>query len=183
MLTSFSDCGCLPGFEDTFDTGCSECPVDFYREHGDSVCRSCPLNSGTPGAANSAGTACLCKPGFQLEASNCMACLLGTFKSALAMLECSACPGNSISPPSSSAQEDCICHAGFYPDYLSDASCVPCALLGPGARDSAKSTQEQLTASRTPARRHAKTVFVQGGRRRKRSLVYQALTMKLLSLA
>ena len=38
--------------------------------------------------------------------------------------------------------------------------CLPCALLGPGARDSAKSTQEQLTASRTPARRHAKTVFV-----------------------
>ena len=139
MLTSFSDSGCLPGFEDTFDTGCSECPVDFYREHGDSVCRSCPLNSGTPGAANSAGTACLCKPGFQLEASNCMACLLGTFKSALAMLECSACPGNSISPPSSSAQEDCICHAGFYPDYLSDASCVcrvHCWVLVPGTAPS-----------------------------------------------
>jgi hypothetical protein len=58
-----SDCGCLPGFEGTFDTGGSECPVDFYKEAGDAVCRSCPLNSGTPGAASSAGTACVYKPG------------------------------------------------------------------------------------------------------------------------
>jgi hypothetical protein len=38
--------------------------------------------------------------------------------------------------------------------------CVPCALLGPGARDSAQCTPARITASRIPAPRHAKTVFV-----------------------
>jgi hypothetical protein len=59
-----SDCGCVPGFEGTFDTGCVECPIDFYRDTGDAACRPCPLNSGTPGAASSDSTACVCRPGF-----------------------------------------------------------------------------------------------------------------------
>ncbi len=53
------------------------------------------------------------------------------------------------------------------PDFTTSTSqtppllCVPCALLGPGARDSAQCTPARLTASRIPAQRHAKTVFVQ----------------------
>ena len=62
-----------------------------------------------------------------------MACLPGTFKSALAMLACSACPGTSTSPPSSSAQEDCVRSAGFYHDYLSDAPSFMCAVCTVGS--------------------------------------------------
>jgi hypothetical protein len=126
-----SACACLPGFEGTFDTGCIECPVDFYRAAGDAVCRPCPLNSGTPSSASIAPMACVCKPGFQPEASNCIACAAGSFKTALAMLACSACPGNSTSQPSSSAQEDCVCNAGFY--HLPDAQSFVCAVCTAGS--------------------------------------------------
>ena len=94
--------------------------MDFYREASDTVCRPCPLNSGTPGAASSHSTACICKPGFMPESSNCVACPAGTFKPALAMLACSSCPADSTSAPSSSAQADCVCKAGFYENYMLD---------------------------------------------------------------
>jgi hypothetical protein len=101
--------------------------VDFYRAAGDAACRPCPLNSGTPGAASSDSTACACRPGFQLEASSCTACLVGSFKPSLAMLACTACPANSTSLPSSNAQEDCVCSVGFYQQDLSDTFvCVLC---------------------------------------------------------
>ena len=38
----------------------------------------------------------------------------------IAMLACSACPSNSTSTPSSSGQEDCLCTAGVYDNYISD---------------------------------------------------------------
>jgi hypothetical protein len=74
---------------------------------------------------------CVCKQGFQPEASNCIACPAGSFKTVLVMLACSAYPGNSTSPPSSSAQEDCVCIAGFY--HLPDTQSFVCAVCTAGS--------------------------------------------------
>jgi hypothetical protein len=56
--------------------------------------------------------------------------------------------------------------AGFYHEYLSDAPSFVCTVCTtgswcPGQRAIISGTPARLTASRIPAQRHAKTVFVQ----------------------
>ena len=133
--TSQEDCKCLPGFEGTFDTGCTACQVDYFKP-GDTPAQSCTActqlqaNLGTTGPASDAASDCMCKPGFFLEsnADTCIHCAPATYKPEIAnLLECSACPANSNSTIASKSVEDCICDVGFFRDVGVGAGAFSCA--------------------------------------------------------
>jgi hypothetical protein len=123
-----SDCTCLPGFEGSYNSGCTQCPLDSFRAAADSVCRACPINAGTPAPGATAESACVCKPGFHPAPALCAACPINTYKPELASAPCSACPVNSTSPPASSSREHCTCGPGFVHDYSAGAvfACAAC---------------------------------------------------------
>lgn len=133
--TSQEDCKCLPGFQGTFDTGCTACQVDYFKpgDTPDQGCTSCTqlqANLGTTGPASGDASDCMCKPGFFLEsnADTCIHCAPATYKPEIAnLLECSACPANSNSTIASKSVEDCICDVGFFRDVGVGAGAFSCA--------------------------------------------------------
>ena len=108
------------------------CPFNHYSTEGSEVCTACANSSqallpniitveqckcvaGSEGTYDAACT--LCPPGeFQADpdGGDCDPCVGGTYSSGRGNLICSACPGNSTSPPSSEGPTDCSCLAGFF---------------------------------------------------------------------
>jgi hypothetical protein len=159
---------CSPCSAGTFkvgngSAGCTECPAGTYSDAQGAVsvgtCEQCPTASHSPaGSSNlfncscSAGytgppTACVgCSPGlFKTAAgsSPCLPCAPGTYSSEYAQPgNCSACPANTFSPPSSDGLLKCICNAGYsgsdgsaceecpmgaYKSLNGSAACTDCA--------------------------------------------------------
>jgi hypothetical protein len=130
---SQTDCKCVSGFQGTFDTGCTACPVDYFKasdtpDHGCTACTQLRANLGTIGDASGDASDCVCKPGFFLDSDVCMHCASGTYKPEIAnLLECSACPANSASAIASTNVDDCICDVGFFRDLgVGSFSCALC---------------------------------------------------------
>ena len=69
---------CPPGSEpNANDDGCGKCPADRYSEStGVELCAQCDANMGTGGAEGSVD--CVCKAGFYMGASKCVACEANT---------------------------------------------------------------------------------------------------------
>ena len=133
--TSESDCKCLPGFQGTFDTGCTACAVHYFKASStpDQACTACihlGPHLGTSGPAGDDASDCMCKPGFYLESTSgiCTPCAPATYKPELGnLVACSACPPNSTSTSASQNIEACICETGFFRDSgVASVSCAVC---------------------------------------------------------
>ena len=124
---------------------CKPCPADMYKPTvGEDECQDCPLHASTNQDSGSAF--CQCDPGFSgpenpTNHTDCVACVLGYYKTHFGPGECTPCPPGTYSEevrPAVHEADVCeACPAGTYQPLSganSSAACVPCprGTFGPG---------------------------------------------------
>lgn len=111
-------------------TVCQPCFEGYYMPaSGYAECVQCPRNSSSP-AGSDRLAACVCNNGFYghpgsdewFPDSQCLVCPQNYFCSAGNQYSCRA---NSLAPPGSDAQSDCLCRAQYYSDN-STSTCLKC---------------------------------------------------------
>ena len=117
--TDAAACLCVPGTGGDAPTeGCEDCPVGDYKESlANEQCDQCPESASTTGPRSNFITFCLCEPGhfglIETVASECTACLPGTYAVNRGQPRCDPCPLNSGSTISGSiTYTDCLCDPG-----------------------------------------------------------------------
>ena len=98
---------------------CVSCPTGQYLEYvseDEMRCRTCPVNSHTPSAANATSVLdCECEAAHTSSSRICEECELGTFKPEFGNVSCTVCQANTnTTAPGRSAAFDCLCVPGFY---------------------------------------------------------------------
>lgn len=103
-----TDCTCDPGYTGPDGGPCESCPLgDFKALNGSAPCDTCGINTYSNGSsasscvqchANSTASAgsslksdCLCDPGFELLADECVQCVPGKFKGGSGNEACQLC--------------------------------------------------------------------------------------------
>ena len=98
----------------------------MYVSHPIPSCGACPASS-TSAVASPSILSCECLPGHTgANGQQCVACAAGTYtETPMPALTCTACPPNTISPPTSGTLSACACNSGYTgPD---GGTCTPCA--------------------------------------------------------
>ena len=131
---------------------CTDCPADQYSAavaQVTSTCTSCPANSQGPAGSSTTAT-CQCNVGYTgANGQECLACVQGTYKTAVGAQACTlcgnntfssavaansssvcaVCQGNSTSNRGSTRQSDCHCFKGYLTKHLGsgNATCQMCS--------------------------------------------------------
>lgn len=131
-------CECNAGYFQTNSSSihpvCTPCPVNTYQAgQAQTACFDCDSNARSDNASVSPFN-CFCNAGYYddiLNQHECRECAAGTYKIAADTIEkdqseCSLCPPNSHSLPTSASLTECICNAGYEgPDGGPCTVCVP----------------------------------------------------------
>lgn len=151
QATSQMACQCFPGYYGLSGSkwDCAECPLGTFKSDYGNAANCLPCKAGTTNSktgAISSGDCKLkqgwtslngtltCARGYGYQASDCIACTSGTYKSTEGADLCVLCP-NTFSGmgtlAAASFSEGCACKPGYYaisanPSSASD--CVPCPL-------------------------------------------------------
>ena len=143
-----TSCACNPGYTIETEGGkCVPCPEDTYKnEYGNGLCSTCPEHSSNIGnQAQRTISSCLCKVGFEGNASNCEACsagkfkddinedacvlcAIGTYSENVGETSCMICASNSTSIPGSTSADNCICQRGYSLNPTDKLNCNQCAM-------------------------------------------------------
>lgn len=138
-----TQCLCNAGYSRNYTTGeCVECSENSFKNIiGDNSCVACADGSTTGGLSGQ--LECVCMPGYQMRADNCVRCDPGSSKSGPGNYDCSPCaadtyafdagqetcqpcPNFTVSNPNATALSTCPCALG-YQHATDQVTCVTCA--------------------------------------------------------
>ena len=143
-------------------TGCTSCPANSNSPEGSS---SCTCNTGFAATSNG-GCAQQCSAGYTgPDGGPCTECVAGKYKTTTGTAACTGCPGNSISPSTSSARTACVCNAGYTGqitdttgtctacttgNYKAGTGSALCTQCGPGKYSGVEAATASSTCSSCP---------------------------------